>query len=164
MTFKIIIVLDNLRSCHNVGSIIRTANGFNIHDFIFIGTCPYPIIKDDKRLRYQALKQTKQIAKTALGAELKIQGQYYKEGSDFLINKQVDLDLICVEQTKDSQTLNSFKLENNAYLIFGNELNGISSKILKQANFQVSIPMLGDKESFNVAVASGIVLYQLNNF
>ena len=161
--FNLTIVLDNLRSCHNVGSIIRTANGFKTHNFIFIGTTPYPALKNDRRLNYQIIKQTKQIAKTSLGAELTIKGTYYSTHAEFLQSKTSDL-LICIEQTVTSQALNEFQLSQDAYLVFGNEVEGISKNLLSVADHHLIIPMDGTKESFNVAVTSGIVLYTLSKF
>ena len=161
MSLEITIILDNLRSCHNVGSIIRTANGFKINKFIFIGTTPYPVLKHDRRLKYQALKQTQQIHKTALGTELTIEGLYFKTPQEFLATRQ-DLDLICIEQTNTSEDLASYHLQQDTYVVFGNELEGVSDDLLKAASRHLMIPMLGDKESFNVSIACGMVLYQLH--
>lgn len=154
-------VLDNLRSCHNVGSIIRTADGFGWRRFIFLGTTPYPEIENDQRLKHQILRQTKQIAKTSLGAEEKINGQYFKDTATFL--KRVEgSNLICLEQTAASKNLTDYRLKRNSYLVIGNEIEGISAQLIKKSAICLEIPMLGQKESFNVAVATGIALYHFS--
>ena len=160
-TAAIIVVLDNLRSCHNVGSILRTANGFGCQSFVFIGTTPYPRTETDERLPHAISRQNKQIAKTALGAEADICGQHYAEVSAFLQNKEPNRPLICLEQTPQSQALSSYRPKGGIYLVFGGEIEGVSSQILEAAEEHLSIPMLGRKESFNVAITAAIALYQL---
>ena len=157
---KITLVLDNLRSCYNVGSIIRSANGFKCHNFIFLGTTPYPLLKNDPRFRYQSLKQAQQIAKTALGAQTTIQGRYFPNINHFLKEKG-DCPLVCLETTNQSQAIQGYRLNQDIYLVIGNEIEGVSQDLLNQADSQLHIPMLGSKKSFNVAVAVGIALYQL---
>lgn len=155
------LVLDNLRSCHNVGSIIRTANGFNCQDFIFLGTTPYPKLKNDQRLGYLISRSNKKIAKTSLGSEKEIRGEYFQNTDDFL-EKYAGRNLICLEQTSNSQPLHDFQLPANSYLILGNEIDGVSKNLIESATTCLAIPMLGSKESFNVAIATGIVLYQFS--
>lgn len=156
----ITLVLDNLRSCHNVGSIIRTADGFGQRRFVFLGTTPHPRLPGDRRLAHQSLKQTKQIAKTALGAEQNIQGLYCAKTQDFLQAKK-DWPIVCLEQTPDGRPLREYRLERPVYLVVGNEIDGVSEELLDCSSERLTIPMSGDKESFNVAVAAGIALYQL---
>ena len=157
------LVLDNLRSCHNVGSIIRTANGFNHYDFIFLGITPYPCLENDRRLKYRAKQQTAQISKTSLGAEKEIRGKYFQEAAEFLQHKN-DSQLICLEQSRHSRNLGDFRRAENCYLVVGNEITGISAQLMKKAQTHLMIPMLGSKESFNVAVATGIALYHFSLF
>lgn len=156
----IILVLDNLRSCYNVGSILRTADGFGIHQYIFLGTTPHPQLSGDTRLPHQAARQTRQISKTALGAEKQIQGEYLANTQAFLNNKK-SRSLVCLEQTADSQPLDSYRPPKSLYLVIGNEVGGISQSLLRASAKHLFIPMSGGKESFNVAVALGIALYQL---
>ena len=158
---ELTLVLENLRSCHNVGSIIRSAEGFGRLQFIFIGTTPYPEIENDRRLKYQILRQTKQIGKTALGAEQKIKGRYFKDVAEFLEQAE-DNDLICLEQTPKSLNLADYRLKNNSYLIVGNEIDGVCDQVIKKSTTCLMIPMVGKKESFNVAVAAGIALYHFD--
>ncbi len=156
---RLILVLDNLRSCHNVGSIIRTANGFGQYHFVFLGLTPYPTLKNDQRLPWQAAQQSRRIAKTSLGTENAIQGQYFPDENTFLKTHKPQ-NIICLEQTATSQNLADYHWPDDACLIVGNELNGVSKNLLQAAQTHLYIPMLGHKESFNVAVALGIGLYQ----
>ena len=157
---SVTIVFDNLRSCHNVGAILRTANGFNCQHFIFIGTTPYPQIAHDQRLPHQIRRQSRQISKTALGAEETIEGQYFPDTRSFIKAKK-EKPLICLEQTKRAERLSQYQLQESIYLVVGNEIEGVSSELLERAQTHLFIPMLNHKESFNVATALGIALYQL---
>ena len=154
------LVLDNLRSIYNVGSILRTAEGFGVKQVSFIGCSPYPALKNDQRLPHLQAKQTEQIAKTALGAEKLIEGQYFAQASHFL--SQVRQPIICLEQTKDSLVLADYQETQAICLVLGAETTGVSPELIKAAQTCLVIPMSGRKESFNVAVASGIALYHFN--
>ena len=153
------LVLDNLRSCYNVGSIIRSADGFSCPDFVFIGTTPYPQVSSDQRLPHQIVRQTKQIAKTALGAETHISGHYYETAQAFL-SQRCPQPLLCLEQTEQAEDLATYKWPLNCYLVVGNELSGVSPQLLAAADDHLVIPLLGRKESLNVAVATALALYQ----
>lgn len=160
---KLTIVLDNLRSCHNVGSIIRTAEGFGCRRFAFVGITPHPELAADQRLAHQIRAQTAKISKTSLGAEVDIAGRHFPTPDEFL-RTAGDGVITCLEQTPQSIKLAAWQPRGRSYLVFGNELQGVSSALLKAAGLVVTIPMRGRKESFNVAVAAGIALYhaQLN--
>ena len=158
---QVTLVLDNLRSCHNVGSIIRTANGFGHKQFVFLGTTPFPLIAHDHRLAYQGLRQTRQIAKTALGAEKEVQGKYYKEITNFLKNQETK-PLVCLEQTAKSRPLHQYKPKQDCYLVLGSETEGVSSRLLEASTNCLQVEMRGKKESFNVAVMAGLALYQFS--
>ena len=119
------LVLDNLRSCHNVGSIIRTANGFGCRRFAFIGTTPYPRLAADKRLPHAIDRQTGRIKKTALGAEEEIEGRHFATAADFLATASGQL--ICLEQTPDATPLDAWRPARGDYLVFGHELDGVSA-------------------------------------
>ncbi|MYB40505.1 RNA methyltransferase [Candidatus Saccharibacteria bacterium] len=153
------LVLDNLRSCHNVGSIIRTANGFGCRRFAFIGTTPYPRLAADGRLPHQIKRQTDQIAKTALGAEAEIEGRRFDNAEAFLAAGSGRL--ICLEQTPGSQPLSAWRPKAGDRLIVGSELDGVSAGLIAEADC-FFIPMQGSKESFNVAAATAIALYHFS--
>ena len=155
------LVLDNLRSIHNVGSILRTADGLGVSQINYIGTSPYPALEVDERLPHRRQKQSQQLAKTALGAEKLLTGCYFKDVASFL--KQANRPIVCLEQTETGQSLNDYQLSQSIYLVVGAEVDGVSAKLLAAAETCLEIPMRGQKESFNVAVACGIALYSLLN-
>ena len=158
---RLTLVLDNLRSCHNVGSIIRTANAFGCRRFAFIGICPYPALTTDSRLPWQAAKQTRQIAKTGLGAELEVVGEHFADSQAFLAASRRPI--ICLEQTGHSQPLAGFSWPaSELQLVVGNELDGVSAPLLEAAEACLHIPMLGSKRSLGVSIATAITLYQRN--
>ncbi|MEM6997620.1 MAG: TrmH family RNA methyltransferase [Patescibacteria group bacterium] len=158
---QIILVLDNLRSCHNVGSILRTANGFGVRHIEFVGTTPYPELADDLRLAHMISKQSSQIAKTALRAEQDISGHYHNDIAAFLEKQSADRPIVCLEQSEGSVSLPEYQPAGPIYLVVGNEVDGVSAEFMSAADTIVEIPMRGSKESFNVAVSTGIALYSL---
>jgi len=159
---KLALILSDIRSCHNVGSILRTADGFGIEHIYFAGITPYPKLVNDKRLPHLALKQTAAIHKTALGAENNVKFSVY--GSTKLaINKarKHGYQIVAIEQSDNSVSLHKFCPRSAVALLLGNEINGLSSAVLKQSDIILEIPMLGKKESLNVSVAAAIAMYSL---
>ncbi len=159
---EIIIWLHNIRSIHNVGSIMRTAEGFGVKKVIFSGYTPHPKVKNDKRLPHIITKIETNLHKTALGAEKILDSQYF-ERPEQVLEAFSDYQLLALEQSDNSQNLKDYKLDQKSILLLGEEVNGIAPELLKQANIVLEIPMHGQKESFNVSVAAGICLYQLSN-
>ncbi len=159
---RIVLIAHNLRSCHNVGSLLRTADGFGVEKVFLTGYTPYPISPDDQRLPHLALAQTKQIHKTALGAE-KTQAWFHQQDIITLISdlKQKGYLLAALEQTKNSTTLNGYKGEADIAVIVGSEVGGLTQSVLGLCDQVLEIPMQGKKESFNVASAAAIALYHL---
>lgn len=156
---KITLLLHNIRSTHNVGSIFRTAEGLGVNEIILSGYTPYPVHVDDDRLPHIAEKITKQIHKTALGAEKLLPFRRYENIEDFLvINK---LPLIALEQAENSTKLSDYERKGAFILVLGEEVEGISTALLSKCETILEIPMQGQKESFNVSVAAGIALYAL---
>lgn len=156
----IVVIAHNIRSTHNIGSIFRTCEGFGVKKLILSGYSPYPRLKNDERLPHISEKLTKQIHKTALGAESMIDFSYQCR-----INirdlKKSGYRIVGLEQTKDSINLIDYKVPKKIALILGEEVNGIDDKILRKCDDMLEIPMSGKKESFNVSVACGIALYKL---
>lgn len=157
---KMAVILGDIRSTHNVGSILRTADGFGVDEVFYAGYTPYPAQKNDARLPHIKNKITKQIAKTALGAENTPSHIYKTTLGAITAAKKAGYKVAALEQSPTSSTLQSFAPKNNVALLLGNEVDGISSEILKQCDVILEIPMWGAKESFNVSVAAGIALYQ----
>lgn len=157
----LIIIAHNIRSTHNVGAIFRTAEGFGVKKIILSGYTPYPsLATNDTRLPHIRDKITKQIHKTALGAEDVVSFEYHDQPPiDDL--RQAGYVIAGLEQNKTSVMLPDYKSPNKVVLILGEEVNGISQQILNQCDILLEIPMYGQKESFNVSVATGIALYQI---
>lgn len=162
---KISLILHNIRSTHNVGSIFRTAEGFGVKKIILSGYTPYPTYDSDSRLPHLADKITKQIHKTALGAESMVPFEYIEQLETWLAhnNSHDVLPLFALEQTSDSVLLQDFKPPEEFALLLGEEVNGVDHKYLSYSQKSLEIPMQGNKESFNVSVAAGIALYALTS-
>jgi len=146
-----VIVLDNVRSQNNVGSIFRTADAFRIKKICLCGITAKPPHRD--------------IQKTALGATETVDWNHYgttEEAVDLL--KAEGYVIFAVEQAEGSVTLQNVKTEpgQKYALVFGNEVNGVDQKILNRCDKCIEIPQFGTKHSFNIAVSAGIVLWELN--
>ena len=162
---KITLIVHDIRSTHNVGSILRTAEGFGVEKIIFSGYTPYPIFKGDTRLPHIANKLHSQIHKTALGAESLVPFQYYELLEDYISENNASsstLPIYALEQAPNSTLIQNFLPAKSFALLLGEEVNGISSTYLSQCKEVIEIPMVGLKESFNVSVACGIALYALS--
>jgi 23S rRNA (guanosine2251-2'-O)-methyltransferase len=145
----IIIVLDNVRSLNNIGSIFRTADAFLLEAIYLCGISAQP--------------PHKEIHKTALGAEDSVEWAYFAETNDALRTlKNKGFCLIALEQTEGSTSLELFPIkENQKYaLIFGNEVKGIQQEVIDYCDYCVEIPQFGTKHSFNVSVTAGIVIWE----
>lgn len=158
---EIIVIAHNIRSTHNVGAFFRTADGFGIKKIILSGYTPYPTIEDDTRLPHFADKLTRQIHKTALGAEVMVPFEHYEAPPLDELKKQ-GFAIVGLEQDERSIMLPDYKVPNKVALFLGNEIDGIYPEFRKQCDALVEIPMQGGKESFNVSVATGIALYHLS--
>ena len=149
-----ILVLNNLRSVENVGSIFRTAEALGIEKVILIGTTPTPLDRFGRK--------RKDLAKVALGAEEFLPWEYYKEITYCPANlRKEGYEILALEQSKDSKIISEFKPSSKFALILGNEVDGIERGVLNECDHVLEIPMLGKKESLNVSVAAGIALFEL---
>ena len=159
MERNIVVIAHNLRSCHNVGSLLRTAEGLGIDTVFLTGYTPYPKTSEDTRLPHIISKISKQINKTSLGAEYSIKWEH--ENINSLLKKLVleKYKICALEQTKKSISLNNFIPPKKLAIIMGSEVEGLQSDILNQAEYFIQIPMLGKKESFNVVQAAAMALY-----
>lgn len=160
---SLVIIAHNIRSTHNVGSILRTADGFGVSHVYLSGYTPFPAIADDPRLPHEARKLTAQIHKTALGAENTVPLSYHYEVTPLIAELRADgYTIAALEQAPDSVALHQFNRPPKLALVLGEEVEGIAPELLKQTDITLEIPMQGHKESFNVSVACGIALYQLS--
>lgn len=162
MPREIVIIAHNIRSAHNVGSILRSADGFGIKHVYLSGYTPYPQLQPDTRLPHLASKITSRIAKTSLGAE-KTQGWSYAQDIKPIINslKSSGYIVAALEIGPESTSLPDFKPPSKLALLLGNEVQGIGKSMLAKADISLEIPMHGRKESYNVAVAAAIAMYHL---
>lgn len=146
----VVIVLDNIRSQHNIGSIFRTADAFRISELHLCGITATP--------------PHREIHKTALGATESVSWKYFTSTMDSIRELRYAGFTICaVEQTSDSISLDRFYPAENERiaLIFGNEVHGIDENVINEAALCFEIPQFGTKHSLNIAVAAGIVIWDL---
>ena len=144
------VICDNIRSLENIGSIFRTADALAIDKIFLTGICgqpPHP-----------------KISKTALGAEENIPWQHHWQIWRLIDKlKEEKVSIVVLEQTKNSLPYTQFKPKFPLALVIGNEIKGVSPSVLKRADQVIHLPMLGQKESLNVAVAFGITGYYLRS-
>lgn len=162
---EIVLLLHNIRSIHNVGSIMRTAEGFGLKSVVFSGYTPHPRVENDPRLPHIIEKIERELHKTALDAEKMLSVRYCDDPLAVVTEfRQAGYQILALEQSPSSVNLHDFKLHQPALVILGEEVQGIPPELLTTADVTLEIPMNGQKESFNVSVATGICLYQLANF
>ena len=152
---KIFVILDNIRSAHNVGSIFRTSDGAGVAKIFLVGVTPCPV---DRFGRSQP-----EIAKTSLGAADIVPWEQIGDADAVLVAQRLrgeGMTVVAVEQTANSIALDEFQVPKNVAYILGNEVDGVSDALIKESDEVVEIPMAGEKESLNVSVAAGIVLFK----
>lgn len=151
---EIILILPDIRSVHNVGSIFRTADAFGVSKIIISGYTPSPIDRFGR--------ERSDVAKSALGAQNTVKWEYVDNIIEYIEDRKVDGYNICsLEQSPDSVRLSEYTKKGKVVLVVGNEITGVDKEILDISDQILEIPMLGQKESMNVSVSTGIALYQL---
>ena len=151
---QIFLILHNIRSAHNVGSIFRTADAAGVSQIFITGYTPTPINKFGV--------PRKDIAKVALGAEKTIAWKYYSHPGNLIKNLKKDsIDVIAVEQAPEAADYRKLKLKKPSAFLFGNEVRGVSRQIRLLCGKTIEIPMYGKKESLNVAVVVGVILFRM---
>ncbi len=144
----LVVILDNVRSMHNIGSIFRTSDGFAIEKIYLCGITAQP--------------PHREIEKTALGATQSIEWAYSADICDTINKLKSDgYTIIAIEQAENSTMLNNYDPDNSMKyaLIFGNEVNGVSDQAMNLIDNCLEIPQFGTKHSFNIVVSAGIVLW-----
>ena len=147
---KNIVILDNLRSLNNIGSIFRTCDALNIKKLFLCGICGSP--------------PNREINKTALGSTDFVDWEYKKNILDVIKKlKDDNYKIISIEQTKKSVELNNFKINKNdkVAFIFGNEVKGVSFDAINRSDLIIKIPQFGKKKSMNVSVCVGVILWDI---
>lgn len=158
------VVLNNIRSCENVGSILRTAEFFGFSNVWFVGVTPYPALENDERLPHIREKLDKQIKRVSLGAEKHLH-MYHEPDLKTLATKLRDMgwDIIGLEQNSKSTELANFKSKSSKLaLVLGTEVTGLDFDDLKLVDEIIEIPRSGNKESLNVSVAFGVAASHLS--
>lgn len=144
----VVVVLDQVRSMHNVGSVFRTADGFAIEKVVLCGITAQP--------------PHREIEKTALGATLAVNWVHYVDTLVAIADlRKEGYTIIAIEQAENSTMLNTFKpvADQKYALIFGNEVNGVSDEVMQEIDACIEIPQFGTKHSFNIVISAGIVLW-----
>lgn len=147
------VILDNIRSVHNVGSIFRTCDAAGVSKLYLCGLTPTPIDRFGRA--------RKDMAKVALGAQQSVVWEYVEETKDVIEKlKKEGVRVVAVEQDKKSTDYKKLSTKKPLALVFGREVDGISKEILHLCDEIVEVPMHGAKESLNVSVAVGVVLFR----
>ena len=144
----VVVVLDNVRSMHNIGSIFRTSDGFSIESIALCGITAQP--------------PHREIEKTALGATQSVDWNYFETTLDAVRSLRKDgYEILAVEQASNSTMLHTFlpATDKKYALILGNEVNGVDEEVMKEIDRCIEIPQFGTKHSFNITIAAGIVLW-----
>jgi len=157
---QLALILNDIRSAHNVGALLRTADGLGVQNVYITGYTPYPLTKDDTRLPHLSQKISERIDKTALGAIKTVNWKHEKNIYNLIHKLRADGYVIsALEQTPGAKALPSYAVPDKLVLILGNEVKGLSKKIMASVDINLEIPMFGEKESFNVAAAAAMALY-----
>ncbi|MDM1395860.1 RNA methyltransferase [Myroides odoratimimus] len=146
----IIVVLDDVRSLHNIGSVFRTCDAFLVEKVYLCGITATP--------------PNKEIHKTALGATETVEWEYAKDVVEVVKSlKESGVSVQSVEQVENSVMLNDFKISEGAKyaLVFGNEVKGVNQEVVNLSDGVIEIPQLGTKHSLNISVSAGIVIWDL---
>ena len=146
----IIIVLDDIRSLNNIGSVFRTADAFLVEKIYLCGITAVP--------------PNKEIHKSALGATETVTWEYHNDVLEVISNlKKDNVSVFAIEQVENSTFLQDFSIEKNKKyaLVFGNEVYGVNQKAIEICDGTIEIPQLGTKHSLNISVSAGIVVWDL---
>ena len=147
----VIVLLDNVRSLHNVGSVFRTCDAMAVEKLYLCGITAKP--------------PHREIQKTAIGATESVNWEYTEDAISIIHDyKKEGYTIISVEQTSNSMALENYNWKNEKILlVFGNEVDGVQQKIIDLSDFSLEIPQWGTKHSFNITVSAGIVLWDLKS-
>ncbi len=146
----VVIILDNIRSQNNVGSVFRTSDAFRIEKIYLCGITSTP--------------ENREVHKTALGAEDAVEWEYVKDTLEVVKQlKNEGYQIFSIEQAENTTSLENFSIGlNNKYaLIFGNEVKGVQQEVIDASDGCIEIPQFGTKHSFNISVTAGMVLWQV---
>jgi len=145
----IVVLLNDIRSLHNIGSVFRTCDAMAVEKLYLCGITATP--------------PHREIRKTAIGASESVNWEYQKNPIEVIKKYQISgYQIIAVEQTDKAISLENFDLNNKKILlIFGNEVNGVDQDLINESDISIEIPQWGTKHSFNISVSAGIVLWSI---
>lgn len=146
----VVVVLDNIRSCNNIGSVFRTSDALLIEEIHLCGITATP--------------PNKEIHKTALDAEKSVSWTYYEKTEDSVLKLKKDgYQVFAIEQVQNSMMLPDFEAgeDSKLALVFGNEVKGVQQQVIDLCDGAIEIPQFGIKHSFNISVSAGIVLWDI---
>jgi 23S rRNA (guanosine2251-2'-O)-methyltransferase len=149
--FPLVVVLDNIRSMNNIGSVFRTSDAFRVEKIVLCGITAKPPHRD--------------IQKTALGADQSVDWSYKESTKEAIEELKINgYTILGIEQTTESIKLETFEIESNKKyaLVFGNEAFGLSDDILNHLDSSIEIPQYGTKHSLNISVCAGIVIWEFS--
>lgn len=148
------VILDNIRSAHNVGSIFRTADAAGVKKIYLVGHTPAPLDRFGREVT--------NLTKVSLGAEKSVEWEQVEDISKLIEKlKRENFQIVALEQNEKSADYKTVKLGDKVVIIFGNEVSGISQQVLNMCDIIAEIPMKGEKESLNVSVSAGIAIFRL---
>ncbi len=157
---NIVLIAHNIRSSHNVGSLIRTSEGLGVNSIYLTGYTPYLKVDEDQRIPHLATKIDSRIKKTSLGAEQTINVIHEENVLSVLQKLKNDgYELVGLEQSDDAINIKDFEPGSKIAILIGNEVEGIDKDLMKDLDTLVEIPMFGQKESFNVVQATAMILF-----
>lgn len=160
MNRELFLILHNIRSAYNVGSIFRTADSVGVKKIYLTGYTPCPFVYKNKALHQT--KAEKMLAKTALGAQVYVEWEKHDDIFELIRQlKEKGVSVVALEQNENSQDYREFSPNFPVALIAGNEPSGIEDEVLNECDQVVEIPMRGKKKSLNVSVAVGVAAYEL---
>ena len=146
----LIVILDNIRSLNNIGSVFRTSDAFVVEKIYLCGITAQP--------------PHKEIHKTALGATESVQWEYVEDTLELVERlKESNIKVASIEQAENAIMLQDFKIEpNEKYaIVFGNEVKGVQQEVVSASDYCIEIPQFGTKHSLNISVSCGVVLWDL---
>lgn len=159
---NLIIIAHDMRSTHNVGSLLRTAEGLGVSRMYLTGITPFPKLDNDPRLPHLADKLDTQITKTALGAEKTLDWRFTENIEDALQECESEgYVIVALEQSALSIPLHTYQAPEKIVIVLGTEVTGLPESLLAKIPMHLEIPMYGQKESFNVVQAAAMALYRL---
>lgn len=157
---EIVLIAHDLRSTHNVGSLLRTAEGFGVSKVYFTGYTPFPLKPNDLRLPHLSKKIAAQIHKTALDAEELVPWEQDDDVREVIAAlREGGFTIAALEQSNDSIKLPDYAPPQKLAILLGREVEGVDPELLKLCDITLEIPMFGRKESFNVVQAAAVTIY-----